>query len=70
MLDPAYQTADKYIGPDGNEWLERWAQTLHRGLPFETIPKVPATIVVLDDRLEAAVDPHTTSPAPGGSAPR
>ena len=70
MRDPAYRTTDGYIGPDGNEWLERWAQTLHRGLRFETIPRVPANIVALDDRLEAAVDPHATPPAPEGGAPR
>lgn len=57
MRDPAYRTADGYIGPDGNEWLERWALTLHRDLPFETIPKVPAEIVRRDARLEAA-DPR------------
>ena len=58
MRDPAYRTADQYIGPDGNEWLERWAATLHRDLPFESIPNVPADIVQRDARLEATADPH------------
>lgn len=58
MRDPAYRTPDGYVGPDGNEWLERWATTLHRDLSFETIPKVPRLIVADDARLEALTDPH------------
>jgi peptidoglycan/xylan/chitin deacetylase (PgdA/CDA1 family) len=64
MRDPGYRTADGYVGPDGNEWLERWALTLHRDLPFESIPKVPRAIVERDERLEAASDPHPGAPAP------
>lgn len=63
MHDPAYRTADHYIGPDGNEWLERWASTLHRDLPFDAMPTVPPEIVQSDARLEAAADPHTASSA-------
>ena len=65
MRDPAYRTADAYIGPDGNEWLERWALTLHRDLPFESIPKVPHMIVEQDAQLEAVSDPHKNASAPG-----
>lgn len=65
MRDPAYRTADRYVGPDGNDWLERWAQTLHRELPFESIPKVPSGIVERDARLEAAADPHAKAPGLG-----
>lgn len=64
MRDPAYRTIDGYVGPDGNEWLERWALTLHRDLPFESIPKVPSAIVERDARLEAAADPHAAASAP------
>jgi peptidoglycan/xylan/chitin deacetylase (PgdA/CDA1 family) len=52
MRDRAYRTVDSYVGPDGNEWLERWSLTLHRDLPFETIPQVPRDIVEIDARLE------------------
>lgn len=62
MRDPAYRTADDYVGPDGNEWLERWSHTLHKRLPFETMPSVPKAIVARDARLEAIPDPH----APAG----
>lgn len=58
MRDPAYRIADTYVGPDGNEWLTRWALTLHRDLPFETIPRVPHWIVADDLRVEATTDPH------------
>lgn len=44
MADPAYLTPDAYAGPDGNEWLERWSVTLHRELPWATMPKIPADI--------------------------
>lgn len=64
MRDPAYRTADGYVGPDGNEWLERWALTLHRDLPFESIPKVPHMIVEQDAQLEGVSDPHTSTSAP------
>lgn len=52
MRDPAYRTADGYVGPDGNEWLERWAITLHRDLPFDSMPEVPPSIAAADARLD------------------
>ena len=58
MRDPAYRTADHYVGPDGNEWLERWSQTLNKRLPFETMPRVPKAVVAGDARLEAIPDPR------------
>ena len=45
MADPAYALTDDYAGPDGNEWLERWSVTLHRDLPWTTMPAVPPDIV-------------------------
>lgn len=68
MRDPAYRTADHYIGPDGDEWLERWSETLHRDLPFESFPKVPAGVVKRDAQLEAPGDLHAASPAPFSSS--
>ena len=65
LRDPAYRTADHYVGPDGNEWLERWSHTLHKRLPFETMPRVPKAVVTGDARLEAIPDPH----APAGVVP-
>lgn len=57
--DKAYRTADTYVGPDGIEWLERWSQTLHRDLPWDSIPVVPPDIVAADAKLEkSAGDKH------------
>lgn len=64
MRDPAYRTADHYVGPDGNEWLERWSHTLHKRLPFETMPSVPKGVVAGDARLEAIPDPRAPASVP------
>lgn len=61
MRDPAYRIADDYVGPNGDGWLDRWALTLHRGLPYATFPAVPPAIVAEDARLERATDPHATA---------
>lgn len=53
MRDPAYRLPDRYVGPDGIEWLERWSQALHRSLPFGQLPSVPDWIVKEDAVLEA-----------------
>ncbi|MCW1381930.1 polysaccharide deacetylase family protein [Novosphingobium sp. KCTC 2891] len=52
MRDPAYRTPDPYVGADGIEWLERWSQALHRELPWDDFPEVPASIVTSYDKLE------------------
>ncbi|WP_375392535.1 polysaccharide deacetylase family protein [uncultured Sphingomonas sp.] len=44
MKDAAYTIPDRYAGPDGDEWLIRWANTLHHDLPYDTLPQVPAAI--------------------------
>ncbi|WP_408589286.1 polysaccharide deacetylase family protein [Novosphingobium sp.] len=44
MRDPAYRTADHYVGRDGVEWLERWSDTLHRELPWDDFTDVPDAI--------------------------
>ncbi|UAK22859.1 polysaccharide deacetylase family protein [Sphingomonas nostoxanthinifaciens] len=54
MRDPAYRIADDYVGPDGDEWLTRWSLTLHRDLPYASLPKVPAWIADLDQKIETA----------------
>lgn len=41
MRDRAYAQKDAYVGPDGIEWLERWSMTLHRDLPWNTLPAMP-----------------------------
>lgn len=41
MADPAYGIADSYAGPNGDQWLTRWARTLGRPLPWASLPHVP-----------------------------
>lgn len=41
MADPAYRIADTYVGPNGDQWLTRWARTLGRPLPWANLPHVP-----------------------------
>ncbi|HEX4709801.1 polysaccharide deacetylase family protein [Phenylobacterium sp.] len=57
VADPAYATPDAYAGRDGDDWLERWARTLHKTLPWESSPEPPADIVAEDARLEPNDDP-------------
>jgi peptidoglycan/xylan/chitin deacetylase (PgdA/CDA1 family) len=59
MADPAYSIPDTYIGPDGDEWLSRWSLTLHKELPWSSLPKVPKDISEPDD---TPVTPPRSSP--------
>lgn len=52
MADPAYQISDDIADPDGDEWLSRWAETLHKELPWDDFPQPPADIVQAEDRLD------------------
>ncbi len=54
MKDPAYRIADAYAGPDGDEWLSRWARTLNKELPWDSFPEPPEDIVAENDRLDTA----------------
>jgi peptidoglycan/xylan/chitin deacetylase (PgdA/CDA1 family) len=64
VADPAYSTPDDYTGPDGNEWLMRWALTLHKQMPWSILPKPPADIVSAGNDMDD--DPHTPVAAQGG----
>ena len=45
LKDPAYRSADTYVGPAGITWLHRWALTRGmRGAVFEGEPEVPAWV--------------------------
>jgi peptidoglycan/xylan/chitin deacetylase (PgdA/CDA1 family) len=41
MKDPAYRLTDPYAGADGHGWLERWADGLHKELPWESFTEPP-----------------------------
>lgn len=53
MRDPAYAIPDDYAGPDGDEWLTRWSMSLHRDLPYASLPVVPKDVADADAKLEA-----------------
>ncbi len=40
LHDSAYRRPDKYVGPAGMSWLQRWA--LDAGIPFKPEPREPA----------------------------
>lgn len=46
VADPAYRIADTYVGPNGVGWLTRWSLTLHKDLPWSSLPHVPADIAL------------------------
>jgi peptidoglycan/xylan/chitin deacetylase (PgdA/CDA1 family) len=54
MRDPAYDISDRYAGPNGDEWLTRWALTLHKELPWSSFPAPPANIDADERRLDTA----------------
>jgi peptidoglycan/xylan/chitin deacetylase (PgdA/CDA1 family) len=66
MRDPAYRLEDTYAGPDGDEWLSRWSLTLHKNLPWASLPQVPTDIVDLDSKLEPQSPSPAPTPAPSG----
>jgi peptidoglycan/xylan/chitin deacetylase (PgdA/CDA1 family) len=44
--DPAYQSADTFVGPGGPSWIHRWALTAGKRRPFfDGEPEVPEWIV-------------------------
>lgn len=57
LRDPAYRIADTYVGPNGDQWLTRWALTLHKEISYAQLPKVPDDIAALDAAIEAAPAP-------------
>ncbi len=60
MADPAYAQPEAYVGPDGNEWLERWSEALHRELPWGKMPSIPKDIAVASAALDDEPGEHGT----------
>jgi peptidoglycan/xylan/chitin deacetylase (PgdA/CDA1 family) len=54
MTDPAYTIADRYVGPEGEEWLERWSLTLQKGLLWSSRPPPPAEIAARNEKLSTS----------------
>ena len=51
LRDPAYRTPDRYAGPDGIDWMERWSRAIGKPLPWSDWHDPPAAIVADYDRL-------------------
>ncbi len=64
MADPAYRLRDDYAGPDGDEWLTRWSGTLHKDLPYDSLPDVPPDIAAAEARITATPAPKPLSQMP------
>ena len=64
ITDPAYAIADRYAGPDGDEWVTRWSMALEKEIPGDALPDVPDEIAALDANLEAADPDPEAPPAP------
>jgi len=52
MTDRAYRISDDQADPNGDEWLSRWSETLHKELPWDDFPEPPADIAAANDRLD------------------
>lgn len=52
LQDPAYRQPDKYVGPDGIDWLERWAEARGIDLPEAGSEDPPADIQAAYDRVD------------------
>jgi peptidoglycan/xylan/chitin deacetylase (PgdA/CDA1 family) len=44
MKDPAYATADAFVGRNGPTWLFRWSRTLDRKSDFRADPDIPSWV--------------------------
>ena len=54
MTDPAYAIPDTYAGPNGDEWVTRWSETLHKPLPWGAFTEPPADIQAAEKRLDTS----------------
>ena len=52
VADPAYDTPDSYVGPDGLSWLTRWSLTVKKPLPWKTLPATELETFRVSDRQE------------------
>ena len=58
LRDPAYRTPDLAPQEDGTDWIDRWAITLKKPLPWDTYREVPSEITAEYDRLDHDREPH------------
>ncbi len=66
MKDPAYREGDPYVGHDGVDWLERWADARRKDLPWDSWQDPPQQIVQEYDRTNNDRREAPPNPAPSG----
>jgi peptidoglycan-N-acetylglucosamine deacetylase len=54
LTDPAYQTPDKFIGPEGISWLTRWKLAFGLKADFENDPDPPKWVMEMSKKLRPA----------------
>jgi hypothetical protein len=52
MRDKAYALREDQPDTAGDEWLTRWAEQLHKDLPWGAFPQPPADIAAAEKRLD------------------
>lgn len=51
LTDPAYQTPDKYIGPEGISWLTRWKLAFGMKADYQNDPDPPKWVIDASNKL-------------------
>jgi len=54
LADPAYATPDKYIGPDGVSWLNRWKLAFGQDPDFRHNPDPPKWVMDISKEIREA----------------
>jgi peptidoglycan/xylan/chitin deacetylase (PgdA/CDA1 family) len=54
LADPAYATPDKYVGPEGISWLNRWKISFGQDPDFQHNPDPPKWVIELSAEIRKA----------------
>lgn len=54
LADPAYSTSDKYVGPEGISWLNRWKIAFGQDPDFQHNPDPPKWVMQMSEEIRKA----------------
>ncbi|MGH9714712.1 MAG: polysaccharide deacetylase family protein [Candidatus Acidiferrales bacterium] len=54
LADPAYATPDKYVGPEGVSWLNRWRLAFGKDLDLKHNPDPPKWVMKMSEEIRQA----------------
>jgi peptidoglycan/xylan/chitin deacetylase (PgdA/CDA1 family) len=54
LADPAYATEDKYFGPEGISWLNRWRLAFGKDLDLKNNPDPPKWVMQMSEEIRRA----------------